>query len=109
MAQSPREARRDYARIAQLTESERHRLLSAERRRLVIDVLATRGTPGELADVARAVAVRENEGGAVDEATVESVAISLHHVHLPKMDAAGVIGYDAERNRVESHANRQGA
>lgn len=102
MAQSPREARRDYARIAQLTENERHRLLSAERRRLVIDVLATRGTPVELTDVARAVAVREDDDGADDETTIESVEISLHHVHLPAMDAAGVIDYDAETNHVES-------
>lgn len=101
MAQSPREARGTHARIEQLTENERHRLLSAERRRLVIDVLATRDTPVELADVARTVAAREDEDGADDEATIEPVEISLHHVHLPAMDAAGVIDYDAETNRVE--------
>lgn len=88
--------------MEQLTESELHRLLSAERRRIVIDVLATRDPPAELADIARAVASREHDDGAVDAKTAESVEISLHHVHLPKLAAVDVIDYNPDVTCVES-------
>lgn len=88
-----------------LSESKRHQLLSAERRRMVLDALATRDAPVELVDVARAVALRENDDGELDEETVDSAKISLHHVHLPKLASGGVIDYDAERNCVESSPN----
>ncbi len=30
----------------------------------------------------------------------ESIRVTLHHVHLPKLDAADVVEYDAQRNLV---------
>ena len=49
-----------------------------------------------LSELATAVRLRTDDGR-LDQASVEAV---LHHVDLPKLDAAGVIYYDAGSNRV---------
>jgi hypothetical protein len=79
---------------AELTTDERHRLLSNGRRRAVLAVLSDRSTPVELADLAAAVADRETDAEAADEALVDRVKVSLHHVHLPRMDSLGVVEYE---------------
>lgn len=79
---------------APLTESERHSLLAAERRRLVLDVLEQGSTPVELQELAVEVAAREAASGQPDAETVERVSVSLHHVHLPKLAEHGVVDYD---------------
>lgn len=76
----------------QLSESERHRLLSSGRRRVVLDVLSERDTPIRLEELATAVASR-TDGAATDQA-VERTTIELHHCHLPKMADLGVVAYD---------------
>lgn len=78
-----------------LTESERHRLLAAEERRLALDALAARTDATDLSELAADVATRK-EGGAVGSETVEQLEISLHHAHLPIMDELGVVDYDPE-------------
>lgn len=85
---------------ANLTESERHRLLADERRRLALDVLAERATPVELADLADEIAAREDGLDAVDEETLGRVRVSLHHNHLPMMDDLGVADYDLASHSV---------
>lgn len=40
------------------------------------------------------------EVAAVTDAGPERVAISLHHVHLPKLDAASIVEHDAEAGTV---------
>jgi len=50
-----------------------------------------------LGDLARAIAALERgEAGPLPEAAVESTRVSLHHVHLPKLEDAGLVDYDAE-------------
>lgn len=83
-----------------LTDTERHRLLASERRRTILDVLAGRATPVDLADLARTVAAREADTDEDDPKDVERVTVSLHHNHLPKMDDLDVLHYDVESNRV---------
>ncbi|AQL42514.1 hypothetical protein BV210_07225 [Halorientalis sp. IM1011] len=64
-----------------------------DRRRTVRSVL-TACAPGErttLSVLAVAVTVSERGGEAVDYGSVRAM---LHHVHLPKLDAAGVVDYD---------------
>lgn len=85
--------------IDRLTESERHGLLSSERRRTAIDVLGGLSGPVELEELAAAVAARE-DGGTADEVAVERVAVQLHHVHLPKMADMGVLDYEADTNLI---------
>ena len=86
----------------ELTESEYHELLSVDRRRITLDILAGSTAPVDLKGLAAAVAEHESDLGVPDEATVERVAISLHHTHLPKMAHLGVIDYDPNTSRVES-------
>lgn len=85
----------------ELTASEYHRLLSVDRRRLVLDILEGTATTVDLEELAAEVAAREHGSSAVDEATRERVVISLHHNHLPCIDDAGLIDYDPHTHTVE--------
>lgn len=100
MASSPNEPIYANAVTSDISESDRYRLLSDERRRVTLDVLANRSTPIDLWDVAFDVASREQDVADPDERTVERVAVSLHHHHLPKMTDFGVIEYDTTSNRI---------
>lgn len=77
-------------------------LLSADRRRHVVSLLTTAERTLPLDELAEAVAVLER--GDVDEPgadDLDSVRISLHHVHLPRLDDAGVVDYDPDERTVE--------
>lgn len=89
-----------------LSESDSLRLLESDRRKLSLDVLARRTAPVELTDLAAGVAAREDDLEAADERTVDRVAVTLHHVHLPVMAELGVVDYDPDANRVESCTRR---
>lgn len=85
-----------------LSESELHELLSAEMRRVVLDIVVGSSGPVELDVLAAKVAARESEEGVADEETRERVATLLHHTHLPKMAELGVVEYDVEATQVET-------
>ncbi|QLG29061.1 hypothetical protein HUG10_16660 [Halorarum halophilum] len=102
MSQSSSEFTGERTGTDDLTESDRHRLLAAEHRRIALDILEGRTAPVELEELAVGVVGRENGPRAADVETVERVAIMLHHVHLPKMAEFGVVDYDPDTNRVES-------
>jgi len=85
----------DSTDIAQLPETDRYRLLSNERRRATLTVLAERTTPLRIDDLATAVAQRVIDDDPEME-FVERVKISLHHSHLPKMDYLDVLEYDPD-------------
>lgn len=89
-----------YRGTEHLTESEYHNLLAAERRRTVLDILATSPASVDLEQLATAVAARENDVNVTDESAVDLVTLDLHHIHLPKMDALEVIDYDPTTTRV---------
>lgn len=85
----------------ELTETDLHRVLSSARRRVVLDVLADREAPMELAGLSSAVASSQD---GVDPQARERVAITLHHEHLPLLDDVGLVDYDPEARRVEPNA-----
>lgn len=87
---------------ADLTESERHRLLASERRRLILEILAERSPPVRLEELSATVADRERGDDRRGADVEDRIAITLHHHHLPKMNALGVLEYDPTVNRVES-------
>lgn len=91
----------DSPEITGLPASERYRLLAADRRRLALDILAGQTTPVELEELAAGIAAREDESTSVDEETLERVAITLHHTHLPKLAEAGVLDYDPESHQID--------
>jgi hypothetical protein len=73
-------------------------LMANRRRRHVLSYL--RGVSGTVSvdDLASQVIARELlEGGPVDPDSVEA---TLRHVHLPKLDAAGLVEFDEERSEV---------
>lgn len=86
-----------------LTNSEWHELLASERRRELLDVLADRTTPVELEKVAVLTVVEgdDPDAGAPDDGSVQRVATTLHHTHLPKMAEAGVLDYDPQSRRID--------
>ncbi|PSP83346.1 transcriptional regulator [Halobacteriales archaeon QS_1_68_17] len=76
-----------------------YRALADERRRRVLYLLLEndRLPVAELADV---LSAWEADGIATPDDR-DPVAVDLRHVHLPKLAAAGLIGYDDAADRVE--------
>ena len=99
MSHSLRDAVPGWLNRATTTESEYHDLLTAERRRLLLDVLLERPPPVDLETVAEGIAEREDDSRIYDD-TVEAISVALHHVHLPKFVDAGVLEYDTSTNRI---------
>lgn len=81
-----------------------HDLLSSRRRRHVVVALSERNPPIALRELAAAVASREAEtdSNEVSAEVTDEITVALHHVHLPKLDDADIVDYDAERNAVAS-------
>lgn len=83
--------------------------LADERRRVVLDSLFESGTPVDVGRLARRVAARERRGGEGDRGppadAVHRVRVSLHHVHLPKLDDAGLVEYDPDGQAVRTVAD----
>lgn len=72
--------------------------LADERRRCVLYYLQDRGN-AELEDVIEHVAAREAETAPdeIDDRLRTNVRIGLYHADLPKLDDAGIIGYDRRK------------
>jgi hypothetical protein len=102
MSQSTPPTTDDDRAVIDLSADERHDLLAAERRRVVLEALVDREEPVALVDLAEWVAARETDAATPGEDATERVAVSLHHVHLPRMADLNVLDYDAAANRVEA-------
>ncbi len=77
-----------------------------EHRRIAIAVLADQRRSLTLDDLTKAV-VKHNHHVAlteVSDGTLPRIKTALHHVHVPKLDAAGFVEYDLERQLVEPTA-----
>ena len=73
-----------------------------ERRRAVLAVLRAAATPLAMADLAADLVARE-EGSAAEAPDYEAVQrcyVSLYHRHVPKLAAAGLVEFDADRRVV---------
>lgn len=105
MSQAPGDSPSDRAETIGSTESDHHRLLAAERRRVALDVLSSMATPVRLDVLAEAIAAYgddEDREGRASGDRVERIAVTLHHHHLPMMTDLGVVRYDPESQRVEA-------
>ena len=87
--------------MATIDEDESHRMLSSDRRRLLIDLLAEQPPSVDLDTLAAQLFEEEAAAGDVKARSVEQVSISLHHSHLPKLDSVGVIDYEPGSKTVE--------
>ena len=98
----PTDVIRTYTGAKELSPSEGHRILAAERRRLALDYLADRTDPVDIEELAAAIAEREADENCHEDDTVRQVAVRLPPVHLPKMAEVGVIDYEPASSVVES-------
>lgn len=85
---------------AELSTSEYHKLLSVDRRRLLLELLAEQVAPVGLTECATQLAAAEAEASDATPEAVDDVALALHHIHLPKLAEFGVIEYDPGRNQI---------
>jgi hypothetical protein len=82
-----------------LDETEIHDVLSNERRRRVLVHLHERA-PQELSVLAEEIAAEETEQRPPPRNKRNSVYITLHQTHLPKLDDLGIVEYDDRKKTV---------
>ncbi|MFW6435407.1 MAG: DUF7344 domain-containing protein [Halovenus sp.] len=90
-----------YREIADLTETERHRLLASERRRILTTILSTNTPPVDLETLAEQIVDRDVAIESADDAVVDRMTTVLRHKHLPVLSDMGLIEFDADTNQVE--------
>lgn len=101
MTQSQTHERVAYREIADLSVSERHRLLAAERRRILLTILSSHSPPIHLETLAKKVAERDTSVDTVDSGIVDGMKKRLHHTHLPMMADMGILETTSETNQIE--------
>lgn len=74
-----------------------------QQRRIVLVALADEKRALTVRDLTQAIVKHDHNTPLteISEEVVTRIHISLHHRHLPKLEAAGIIEYDPERNVVE--------
>lgn len=77
-------------------------LLGDRRRRAVLECLVENTQAIALADLAEDIAAREHEASRTEipEETIQRIATSLYHVHVPQLVDAGVVEYDRDRDQI---------
>lgn len=74
-----------------------------QHRRIVLAVLAREQRPLTVNDLTKSI-LKHNHQTAITEASCETLSeiqIMLFHAHLPRLDSAGVVEFDANRELVE--------
>lgn len=74
-----------------------------EHRRILLAVLAARQDSFSMDELAAAIVHHNHhaEVAEVTDGTVDQIRRSLHHDHLPRLEAAGLIEYDTDTHSVE--------
>ena len=72
-------------------------------RRIVLAALANEQRSLTVNDLTKAIVKHNHHVPVMEmrEGSLSELQTSLHHMHLPKIEAAGLIDYDQERGRVE--------
>jgi hypothetical protein len=84
-----------------LDESEVYDILRNDRRRFVIEHLRDHGGQSSVGALADQLAGEESGESPPPKNVRQSVYVSLHQTHLPRLDEAGVVAYDARSKAVE--------
>jgi hypothetical protein len=95
----------EYREIADLTETERHRLLTSERRRILITILSTHTPPVDLETLAEKIVDRDVAIESVDDGIVNRMMTVLRHKHLPMLSDMEILEFDPEANQIEFAKN----
>lgn len=88
---------------AEVPVREDHNSSAAQVRRRTIEALSERSSPVALSDLAAAITTRENGADPPSDARSKRSPVALHHIHLPKLEDAGVVHYDPETHRIYPH------
>ena len=83
-----------------LDKTEIHDVLSNNRRCLVIEKLSS-GGPTTLRELANEIAAIETDEHPPPRSARQSVYVTLHQSHLPKLDRLDIVEYDDTSKRVE--------
>lgn len=83
-----------------LEEGDIHDVLRNNRRRLTIKALRDRDGHASVRNLSEEVAARETGENPPPKNKRQSVYVSLHQTHLPKLDDLGIIVYDADSKSV---------
>ncbi|MEF8778054.1 MAG: hypothetical protein V5A36_03990 [Natronomonas sp.] len=84
-----------------LDEGTIHEVLQNDRRRLVIEALRDENGSAEVRDLAETIAAREAGAEPPPTNKRQSVYVSLHQTHLPKLDSLDIVAYDLDDREVE--------
>lgn len=105
MKQRQSHATGEFREVADLTETERHRLLASERRRILISILSAHSPPVDLETLAEKIAQRDVIVDTVDDDTVNRIMVVLRHKHLPMLVDMEIVAFDQEANQIEFAEN----
>lgn len=83
-----------------LEEGEIHDILRNGRRRLTIEILRENGGVATVRDLSEWIATKETGEEPPPRDKRQSVYVSLHQTHLPKLDTLGIVSYDPEEKEV---------
>lgn len=88
-------------RDSNLQKTEIHDVLRNKRRRLALERLTELDGTAPVGNLAEHVAALEAGEAPPPESQRQSVYVSLHQTHLPKLDELGVVDYDTDDKTVE--------
>lgn len=83
-----------------LPETDIHEILSNDRRRLVLEHLRDHPREVSLRDLAERIAEAETNESPPPNNIRNSVYVSLHQSHLPRLDEMGLVDYDVDRKTI---------
>jgi predicted transcriptional regulator len=83
-----------------LDEGEIHEVLRNHRRRLALEALRESGGSSTVRELSETVAARETGEEPPPRNKRQSVYVSLHQTHLPKLDELGIVAYDGDSKEV---------
>jgi predicted transcriptional regulator len=85
----------------ELDEADIHDVLRNDRRRLVIERLqSTEDGSESVRELSERIAAAESGESPPPRNIRQSVYVSLHQTHLPKLDDLGIVAYDSDSKRV---------
>lgn len=85
----------------ELSETDRHRLLTSERRRRILALLSNRTAAITCQELAELLVVAEHGHSDPSADALRQARVSLHHCHLPMLSDLGLIEYDPATSLVE--------
>lgn len=77
-------------------------VLSDERRRLILEYLLEGPSPATVSELVDHLVTAELNGHEHPDDLRDRIAVSLHHVHLPKLADSNLVDFDPEREEIDA-------